>query len=180
MCLQTLFALKLQRVDYPQQHQPPRVRTDDHWPCLSCQDQCQYRKLSRSLFHRRRSGQTSLGLFVGRRHSHGPFHRKEHPRHTGVDHPKLVSPNRNSSIYQALEKVKGIAEDLTWEVFRDTLIEQAEQGVDYFKFHAGGVGIHPHTAKRLTESCLEVAQSSPNGVLRTTSRTSVHPLCRDM
>ena len=41
-------------------------------------------------------------------------------------------------IYQALEKVNGIAEDLTWEVFRDTLLEQAEQGVDYFTIHAGG------------------------------------------
>ena len=40
-------------------------------------------------------------------------------------------------IYQALEKVGGVAEDLTWEVFRDTLIEQAEQGVDYFTIHAG-------------------------------------------
>lgn len=40
-------------------------------------------------------------------------------------------------IYQALEKVKGVVEDLTWEVFRDTLIEQAEQGVDYFTIHAG-------------------------------------------
>ena len=40
-------------------------------------------------------------------------------------------------IYQALEKVGGIAEDLTWEIFRDTLIEQAEQGVDYFTIHAG-------------------------------------------
>jgi len=40
-------------------------------------------------------------------------------------------------IYQALEKVGGIAEDLTWEIFRDTLIEQAEQGVDYFTVHAG-------------------------------------------
>ena len=40
-------------------------------------------------------------------------------------------------IYQALEKVGGIAEDLTWEIFRDTLIEQAEQGVDYFTTHAG-------------------------------------------
>ena len=40
-------------------------------------------------------------------------------------------------IYQALEKVKGVAEDLTWEIFRDTLIEQAEQGVDYFTIHAG-------------------------------------------
>src|SRR5450756_1308964 len=40
-------------------------------------------------------------------------------------------------IYQALEKVGGIAEDLTWEIFRDTLVEQAEQGVDYFTIHAG-------------------------------------------
>ena len=40
-------------------------------------------------------------------------------------------------IYQALEKVGGVAEDLTWEVYRDTLIEQAEQGVDYFTIHAG-------------------------------------------
>ncbi len=54
-------------------------------------------------------------------------------------------------IYQALEKVNGIAEDLTWEVFRDTLIEQAEQGVDYFTIHAGLLWRHvPLTAKRLT------------------------------
>ena len=54
-------------------------------------------------------------------------------------------------IYQALEKVGGIAEDLTWEIFRDTLIEQAEQGVDYFTIHAG-VRLHmiPMTAKRVT------------------------------
>jgi len=54
-------------------------------------------------------------------------------------------------IYQALEKVKGIAEDLTWEIFRDTLIEQAEQGVDYFTIHAG-VRLHmvPMTVNRVT------------------------------
>ena len=54
-------------------------------------------------------------------------------------------------IYQALEKVHGIAEDLTWEIFRDTLIEQAEQGVDYFTIHAG-LRLHhvPMTAKRVT------------------------------
>jgi len=65
---------------------------------------------------------------------------------------------RNSSvpigtvpIYQALEKVNGIAEDLTWEVFRDTLIEQAEQGVDYFTIHAGvRLPFVPLTAKRVT------------------------------
>ncbi|MCF7821272.1 MAG: phosphomethylpyrimidine synthase ThiC [Mariprofundaceae bacterium] len=53
-------------------------------------------------------------------------------------------------IYQALEKVDGIAENLTWEVFRDTLIEQAEQGVDYFTIHAGVLLRYvPMTAKRL-------------------------------
>jgi len=53
-------------------------------------------------------------------------------------------------IYQALEKVNGIAEDLTWEIFRDTLIEQAEQGVDYFTIHAGVLLRYvPLTAKRL-------------------------------
>jgi phosphomethylpyrimidine synthase len=53
-------------------------------------------------------------------------------------------------IYQALEKVNGVAEDLTWEVFRDTLIEQAEQGVDYFTIHAGLRLAYIHlTAKRV-------------------------------
>ena len=54
-------------------------------------------------------------------------------------------------IYQALEKVGGVAEDLTWELFRDTLIEQAEQGVDYFTIHAGVLlRFVPLTAKRVT------------------------------
>ena len=54
-------------------------------------------------------------------------------------------------IYQALEKVNGKAEDLTWEIYRDTLIEQAEQGVDYFTIHAGIRLAHvPLTAKRTT------------------------------
>ncbi len=54
-------------------------------------------------------------------------------------------------IYQALEKVDGKAEDLTWEIFRDTLIEQAEQGVDYFTIHAGvRLAYIPLTAKRMT------------------------------
>ena len=54
-------------------------------------------------------------------------------------------------IYQALEKVNGVAEDLTWEVFRDTLIEQAEQGVDYFTIHAGvRLKYVPLTINRIT------------------------------
>ncbi|MBT8128112.1 MAG: phosphomethylpyrimidine synthase ThiC [Gammaproteobacteria bacterium] len=54
-------------------------------------------------------------------------------------------------IYQALEKVDGVAEDLTWEIFKDTLLEQAEQGVDYFTIHAGvRLAYVPLTAKRVT------------------------------
>ncbi|WP_281915442.1 phosphomethylpyrimidine synthase ThiC [Caldimonas thermodepolymerans] len=54
-------------------------------------------------------------------------------------------------IYQALEKVGGVAEDLTWEIFRDTLVEQAEQGVDYFTIHAGvRLPFIPLTARRRT------------------------------
>src|SRR6202007_3066359 len=54
-------------------------------------------------------------------------------------------------IYQALEKVDGRAEDLTWEIYRDTLIEQAEQGVDYFTIHAGVLLRYvPLTARRVT------------------------------
>src|SRR5207247_6023779 len=54
-------------------------------------------------------------------------------------------------IYEALEKVGGVAEDLSWETFRDTLIEQAEQGVDYFTIHAGvRLGYIPMAAKRVT------------------------------
>lgn len=54
-------------------------------------------------------------------------------------------------IYQALEKVNGVAEDLTWDIFKDTLIEQAEQGVDYFTIHAGVLLRYvPLTAKRVT------------------------------
>src|SRR4051812_49907178 len=65
---------------------------------------------------------------------------------------------RNSSvpvgtvpIYQALEKVNGVAEELTWEMYRDTLIEQCEQGVDYFTIHAGVLLRYiPLTAHRAT------------------------------
>ena len=54
-------------------------------------------------------------------------------------------------IYQALEKVGGVAEDLTWDIYRDTLVEQCEQGVDYFTVHAGVRLAHvPLTAERVT------------------------------
>ena len=77
-------------------------------------------------------------------------------------------------IYQALEKVGGVAEELTWEIYRDTLIEQCEQGVDYFTVHAGraagaysadGRSRHRHRRRA-------AARSSPNGAWRITRRIS--------
>ncbi len=71
-------------------------------------------------------------------------------------------------IYQALEKVGGKAEELTWEIYRDTLIEQAEQGVDYFTIHAGVLlRFIPMTANRMTGIVSAAAAASwPNGASR--------------
>jgi len=74
-------------------------------------------------------------------------------------------------IYQALEKVDGKAEELTWEIYRDTLIEQCEQGVDYFTVHAGvRLPFIPMTAKRMTGIVSRGAPSWRNGALPTTRR----------
>jgi hypothetical protein len=85
-------------------------------------------------------------------------------------------------IYQALEKVGGKAEDLTWEIFRDTLIEQAEQGVDYFTIHAGrAAALHPadrapHDRHRLPR------RQHPRQVVPRPSQGELplHPLGRDL
>jgi phosphomethylpyrimidine synthase len=74
-------------------------------------------------------------------------------------------------IYQALEKVGGRPEELTWEVFRDTLIEQAEQGVDYFTIHAGVLLRYvPLTARRVTGIVSRGARSWRSGAWRITGR----------
>eukprot|EP00487_Bulimina_marginata_P010805 TRINITY_DN5972_c0_g1_i1.p1 TRINITY_DN5972_c0_g1~~TRINITY_DN5972_c0_g1_i1.p1 ORF type:complete len:142 (+),score=59.83 TRINITY_DN5972_c0_g1_i1:166-591(+) len=74
---------------------------------------------------------------------------------------------RNSSVpigtvpmYQALEKVNGVAEDLNWEVMRDTLIEQAEQGVDYFTIHAGLLLRYVPMAAKPHVLCVDTGRSS--------------------
>ena len=65
--------------------------------------------------------------------------------------PLRTVPVGTVPIYQALEKAGGIVENITWELFRETLIEQAEQGVDYFTIHAGVLLRHvPLTADRVT------------------------------
>ena len=68
-----------------------------------------------------------------------------------MDRPQRPVPIGTVPIYQALEKVDGVPEELTWPIFRDTLVEQAEQGVDYFTIHAGVLLRYvPLTAKRVT------------------------------
>ena len=68
-----------------------------------------------------------------------------------MDFAQFACPYRHRAYLSGLEKVNGKAEDLTWEIYRDTLIEQAEQGVDYFTIHAGVLLRYiPLTAKRMT------------------------------
>ena len=84
-------------------------------------------------------------------------------------------------IYQALEKVNGKAEDLTWEIYRDTLIEQAEQGVDYFTIHAGvRLPYIPMTAKRMTGIVSAAALLWRNGVCRITKKVFLYTHFEDI
>jgi phosphomethylpyrimidine synthase len=100
---------------------------------------------------RGRSGKDDLVYSLGRRYHHGPVYRQKYPRNPRMDSAQCPVPIGTVPIYQALEKVDGKAEDLTWEMFRDTLIEQAEQGVDYFTIHAGVLLRYvPLTANRMT------------------------------
>jgi phosphomethylpyrimidine synthase len=136
---------------HPGQHQPPGIRADDHRPQFPGEDQRQHRQLGGVLgigeevekmtWSIRWGGDTVMDLSTGK-HIHET--REWIIRNSPV-------PIGTVPIYQALEKVDGKAEDLTWEIYRDTLIEQAEQGVDYFTIHAGVLLRYvPMTAKRMT------------------------------
>ena len=85
-------------------------------------------------------------------------------------------------IYQALEKVGGRAEELTWEIYRDTLIEQAEQGVDYFTVHAGVlVTLHPDDREARDRNCFARRLDHGQVVPRASSgKFSLHALGRDL
>src|SRR5262245_55671669 len=136
---------------HPRQHQSPRIRADDHRPQLPHQDQRQSRQLRRHLVHRGGGGEDGVGDPLGRRHGDGPLDGAQHPQDAGMDHPQFPSADWHRAIYQALEKVHGDPVKLDWEVYRDTLIEQAEQGVDYFTIHAGVRLRYIHlTAPRVT------------------------------
>jgi phosphomethylpyrimidine synthase len=123
--------------DHSGQHQPPRKRADGHRPQLPGEDQRQYRQFGRHflmaeevekmVWATRWGADNVMDLSTGRNiHNIREWIIRNSPVPIGT-----------VPIYQALEKVGGVAEDLTWEIFRDTLIEQAEQGVDYFTIHAG-------------------------------------------
>ena len=74
---------------------------------------------------------------MGWRYINGFIYRNEHSRNKRVDLRNCPVPVGTVPMYQAFEKVDGKPEKLTWEIFRDTLIEQCEQGVDYFTIHCG-------------------------------------------
>ena len=85
-------------------------------------------------------------------------------------------------IYQALEKVGGRAEELTWEIYRDTLIEQAEQGVDYFTIHAG-VLLRYHPADRATRHRDRLPRRLDHGQMvprPSSGKFSLHTLGRNL
>jgi phosphomethylpyrimidine synthase len=91
------------------------------------------------------------GLVDGEQTPLWTYQPEKHPRNQRVDHQKQSGSHWYSSHLSGMEKVKGVAEDLTWEIFKDTLIEQAEQGVSYFTIHAGVLLRYIHlTAKRVT------------------------------
>jgi phosphomethylpyrimidine synthase len=128
-----------------------RNRADDHRPQLPGEDQRQHRQLrahssieeevEKMVWSIRWGADTVMDLSTGK---------NIHETREWIIRNSPV-PIGTVPIYQALEKVDGIAEDLTWEIFRDTLIEQAEQGVDYFTIHAGVLLRYvPLTAKRVT------------------------------
>ena len=129
----------------------PEIRADDHRPEFPHQGQRQYRQfivtsgaaeeVEKLVWAIRWGADTVMDLSTGR-HIHTI--REWIMRNSPV-------PIGTVPIYQALEKVDGVAEELTWEIYRDTLIEQCEQGVDYFTVHAGVRLAHiPLTVDRVT------------------------------
>jgi phosphomethylpyrimidine synthase len=152
-----------------------RRASDDHRPQLPGEDQRQHRQLRTRLVHRRGGRQDDLGHPLGRRHGDGSVDSANtSTKRASGSSATHRCPIGTVPIYQALEKVDGKAEELTWEMFRDTLIEQAEQGVDYFTIHAG-VRLpyspddgQPHDRHRQPWRL----DHGPSGVSRTTRRAS--------
>ena len=124
--------------DHPRQHQPPGDRADDHRPQLPGEDQRQHRQLRGHLLDRGGGREDDAGRPAGA------------PTRSWTSRPARTSTRRASGSCatrrcrsapcrstRRSRRSDGKAEELTWEIYRDTLIEQAEQGVDYFTIHAG-------------------------------------------
>jgi len=114
-------------------------------------NQRQHRQQRRRVIHRGGGRENALGHQVGRRHRHGLEHRQKTstPRANGFCATRPC-PSAPCRFIRRWKKSAGKAEDLTWEIYRDTLIEQAEQGVDYFTVHAGVLlRFIPMTARRM-------------------------------
>jgi phosphomethylpyrimidine synthase len=122
----------------------------------------------------KKSRKIRLGLPLGSRYDYGLIY-GENIHETGNGLSATLLPIGTVPIYQ--EKVNGIAEDLTWEIFRDTLIEQ-EQGVSYFTIHAGVLLRYIHlTAERVT-GILVADPSWQSGVCFITKKTSFIPILK--
>ena len=114
------------------------------------EDQRQYRQQRGHFQHSGRSGKNDLGYPLGPIPS-WICRPAKHPRNPRMDHAQQPGADWHGADLSGAGKVDGKAEELTWEIFRDTLIEQAEQGVDYFTIHAGVLLRYvPMTANRMT------------------------------
>ncbi len=115
------------------------------------ESECQYRQLGGDLFHRRRGRETGLVNPLGRRHGDGPLHRPLYPRNPRVDPAQQPGADWYRAYLPCAGEGQRHRRESHRQVFRDTLLEQAEQGVDYFTIHAGVLLRYvPMTAKRLT------------------------------
>ena len=98
------------------------------------------------------SRKDGVGDPLGRRHRDGPLHRPQHPQHARMDPAQFAGADRHrADLPGAGEGATAIRSSSTWELYKDTLIEQCEQGVDYFTIHAGvRLAYVPLTANRVT------------------------------
>ena len=124
--------------DFAGEREPPGDRADDHRSQFPGEDQREHRQQRHQLVDRGRSRKDGLVDPLGRGHRDGSLDGPEHPRDAGMDPPQC-RPCRSAPCpftrrsRRSAEKPRSCS----WEIYRDTLIEQAEQGVDYFTIHAG-------------------------------------------
>ena len=131
------------------------------------------------LVHRRRGGEAALGDPVGRRYGDGPLHREADSRDARVGDPQLAGAHRHRAALPGAREGRRPARAPDVEVYRDTIIEQCEQGVDYFTVHAGVLLRYiPMTARRLTGIVSRGGSIIASGAWPITRELPLHPLPR--